>query len=77
MENFGQNVPGVFPLVVAGSYNSTDSLERPEQDLYTLSPNGRPGPGQQFLSYDGAEVNSRGVFIIKFTYEGGALFRFE
>jgi hypothetical protein len=69
VQNLGQNSSGILPVIVTGSYNSTDSLEGTEQYFYALSPRRRAGASEQFLSYDGAEIYAWRVFIVKFTDE--------
>jgi hypothetical protein len=52
-----------------GRHDTTDFLEGLEQGIYTLSTGGRPGAGEQFLSYDGAEVNSWSLFLVELSDE--------
>ncbi|MGH7827035.1 MAG: hypothetical protein ACREQ7_17910 [Candidatus Binatia bacterium] len=56
-------------ILVTGSHNSTDSLERTEQYFRTLSPRRSSGASEQFLSYDGAKIDARSVLIVNLTYE--------
>jgi hypothetical protein len=37
--------------------------------MHTLSTGGRPGAGEQFLSYDGAEVDSWSLFFVELSGE--------
>jgi hypothetical protein len=56
-------------MVVIGRHDTTDFLERSEYGIYTLSTGGRPGAGEQFLSYDGAEVDSWSLFVVELSDE--------
>lgn len=53
---------------LGGRNNLTQFFKRPEEYLYTLFSSGRAAPAQQFLGYDGAEVNGWGICVVKFTY---------